>query len=149
MRDSRKKGKIPKSEWPSIVERSRNNESFVSIARDYGCTAPAIRYIVNRSVPAAGESPGKPAPRPGAALSLPARQPSGAFSELRKRVTSDIALFLVAIDGADPSAPETMQRLHEATDAVMRAAARVLIEIERLEDAVEQSRRGGTSRASG
>src|SRR5262245_2025236 len=42
------KGKVPRHEWPAIVRRHEAGESFTVISRDYGCSAPAIRYIVNR-----------------------------------------------------------------------------------------------------
>lgn len=44
----REKGKIDHGEWPAIVARHAGGETLASIARSYGCTAPAIRYIVNR-----------------------------------------------------------------------------------------------------
>jgi len=42
------KGKINVSEWQTIFMRHSGGESFASIARSYGCTGPAIRYIVRR-----------------------------------------------------------------------------------------------------
>ncbi|MBP2312743.1 hypothetical protein [Azospirillum soli] len=48
MAQRREKGKIPHSEWSAIRTRHAAGESLASIARDYGCTGPAIRYIVNR-----------------------------------------------------------------------------------------------------
>lgn len=54
MAKRREKGKIPHNEWPAIRMRYAAGESLASIARDYGCTGPAIRYIVNRPVGADG-----------------------------------------------------------------------------------------------
>ncbi len=59
MAQRREKGKIPHSEWSAIRTRHAAGESLASIARDYGCTGPAIRYIVNR--PSGGTAPA-PAP---------------------------------------------------------------------------------------
>jgi hypothetical protein len=42
------KGKVSRDEWPAIVRRHEAGDSFAVISRDYGCSAPAIRYIVNR-----------------------------------------------------------------------------------------------------
>ena len=44
----REKGKIARTEWPAIIARHQGGETLASIARSYACTAPAIRYIVNR-----------------------------------------------------------------------------------------------------
>jgi hypothetical protein len=51
---------------------------------------------------------------------------------MRKRVTGDLAAFLVAFEQTDPNDPESLDALQEATDRLMRAAARVRIELERL-----------------
>jgi hypothetical protein len=44
----REKGKIPRNEWPRILSKYASGESIAQIGRDYGCTAPAIRYIIKR-----------------------------------------------------------------------------------------------------
>ena len=41
--------KIPQGEWSAIAERYSQGESLSSIARHYGCTAPAIHYILKRN----------------------------------------------------------------------------------------------------
>src|SRR5215831_19200822 len=58
MAAKREKGKIAHAEWPAIVGRYAGGESMASIARSYGCTAPAIRYIVNRGTVRASEGEG-------------------------------------------------------------------------------------------
>jgi transposase-like protein len=40
--------KIPQGEWSAIAERYSRGESISSIARRYGCAAPAIHYILKR-----------------------------------------------------------------------------------------------------
>lgn len=60
MAQRREKGKIPHSEWSAIRTRHAAGESLASIARDYGCTGPAIRYIVNR--PSGGTAPAPTSP---------------------------------------------------------------------------------------
>jgi hypothetical protein len=45
----REKGKIPRNEWPRILSKYDSGESIAQIGRDYGCTAPAIRYIIKRA----------------------------------------------------------------------------------------------------
>jgi hypothetical protein len=123
------KGKISRSEWPSILERHRAGEPLASIARSYGCTAPAVRYIVTRGlsgdeqgstpVPAAGETVRPSAPplrrRSHASATDDARDPELSVvgnrqrreaaprivldAALRERVNSAIAFFLTAFDG--------------------------------------------------
>jgi hypothetical protein len=41
-------GKIPQGEWNAIAARYSKGESLSSIARHYGCTPPAIHYILKR-----------------------------------------------------------------------------------------------------
>jgi hypothetical protein len=40
--------KIPQGEWNAIAARYSKGESLSSIARHYGCTPPAIHYILKR-----------------------------------------------------------------------------------------------------
>jgi len=49
MEKSNKRGKIPQSDWPSIMTRYEAGETLASIARTYDCSPPAISYIVSRS----------------------------------------------------------------------------------------------------
>jgi transposase-like protein len=67
--------KIPQGEWDAIAARYAQGESITRIAQSYGCTPPAIHYILKRSRqrPAANfEQPVKPAPHPAPQL---VRQP--------------------------------------------------------------------------
>ena len=41
--------KIPQGEWTAIAARYQNGESISKIARSYGCTPPAIHYILKRN----------------------------------------------------------------------------------------------------
>src|SRR5918912_3243982 len=49
MEKSSKRGKIPQSDWPSIMARYEAGETLSSIARTYDCSPPAISYVVSRS----------------------------------------------------------------------------------------------------
>jgi hypothetical protein len=49
MEKNSKRGKIPQSDWPSIMARYEAGETLSSIARTYGCSPPAISYVVSRS----------------------------------------------------------------------------------------------------
>jgi hypothetical protein len=66
MERSSKRGKIPQSDWPSIMARYEAGETLSSIARTYDCSPPAISYVVSRSR-ARQPAPAQPvseAPRP-------------------------------------------------------------------------------------
>lgn len=126
----REKGKIPRNEWPTILAKYRSGETMAQIGRDYGCTAPAIRYIVKRSGMLTNGAPSEPAAAAGTRARRPSRagapaatgnrsasaraQPAPATvapssrpvrdhvlgPELRQRVGGDVASFLVALDHA-------------------------------------------------
>ena len=52
---------------------------------------------------------------------------------LRERVADEMVRFTEALDAAIAnSTPETLERLRDAADQVMRATARVLLELERV-----------------
>ena len=141
MTSSTKKGKIPRNEWPKIFARYASGDTIAQIGRDYGCTAPAVRYIIKRT----GGLKGPPATNSDGietgtvatkAPVGPASPPPRAAlrAEVHDRITGDIAAFLVALDQAALSgSPESAAALHEATDRLMRSTARVRLELERLQ----------------
>jgi hypothetical protein len=126
----REKGKIPRNEWPRILSKYASGESVAQIGRDYGCTAPAIRYIIKRVGMLKGDGGGEgplserkilPSPTsrsPTSRSMAPSRQKNGAASatpphvaesgtsggllgpELRARVTGDVVSVLAALDRA-------------------------------------------------
>jgi hypothetical protein len=63
MEKSNKRGKIPQSDWPLIMTRYEAGETLASIARTYGCSPPAISYVVSRS---RARQPAKTPPPPAA-----------------------------------------------------------------------------------
>jgi hypothetical protein len=143
----REKGKIAHSEWSKIVARYRAGESIAQIGRDYGCTAPAIRYIIKRAG-AFGATGG--AVRASAASSNPIARAApttdgggGLAADLRERVSGDIASFLVALDQAVvEGSSRSVAELQEATDRLMRSTARVRLELERLLGGEQAAMRG-------
>src|SRR5215469_10510269 len=58
---SRKPGvdmsKIPQGEWSAIAARYAKGESISRIAQSYGCTPPAIHYILKRNRQRAAQNP--------------------------------------------------------------------------------------------
>ena len=160
MAKRREKGKIPHAEWSAIRTRHAAGESLASIARDYDCTGPAIRYIINRSpdgeqaapaeAPRVESAPAAPAsqplspspssapparPVPQAAAPAPSDRRPGASPidpDLRWRVSRAIASFLTVFDSfLTTDSPDRFDHLLDATDRLMRAAARMRIEVER------------------
>ena len=49
--------KIPQGEWSVIAARYQNGETISKIARSYGCTPPAIHYILKRNRQRPAETP--------------------------------------------------------------------------------------------
>jgi hypothetical protein len=49
--------KIPQGEWSAIAARYTKGESITRIAQSYGCTPPAIHYILKRSKQRAAQNP--------------------------------------------------------------------------------------------
>jgi hypothetical protein len=53
--------KIPQGEWSAIAARHAQGESLSAIARSYGCTPPAIHYVLKRNGRQAVENVEQPA----------------------------------------------------------------------------------------
>jgi hypothetical protein len=143
MAGRREKGKIAHAEWPGIGARYAAGESFASIARSFGCTAPAIRYIVGKhtraSDVATGDAPANPPESrpigPTQELTLPQSPGRAIDQKLRDRVNSAIASFLVAFDTAyEENSIVNRDALLEATDRLLRAGARTRIALEEMEE---------------
>jgi hypothetical protein len=123
----RGKGKIPRAEWPSILDRHKAGATFAEIAHSYDCTASAIRYVVKRASAARAPQANETASAPGAAL--------GIDRELRERVHRDLAAFLVAFDSLCAEFNETTRAsLIEATDRLMRTGAKTRLALEGSDD---------------
>lgn len=45
----KKRGRIPQSAWPQILERYRSGATLSAIAREFSCTPSAISYIVRKA----------------------------------------------------------------------------------------------------
>jgi hypothetical protein len=160
MGTTREKGKIPHTEWPKILALYSGGTTIAEIGRRYGCTAPAIRYIIRRNGMLKGDANGKLQPVGAAAKGRPntqhPRSTSGLATSrvadmppfaspgglapadvlgpnLRRRLSGDISSFLVSLDQAIVSGSrKSLMNLVEATDVLMRVAARTRIEIARL-----------------
>jgi hypothetical protein len=149
--------KISRDEWDRITSRHATGESLARIAHDYQCTAPAIRYIIQKNrktlqnngtaaePPQIRDTPG------GTPVLLPAEvdsplhlrpppQPNlekivrGSFNaDCLRMVILEFSEFLVASDAVTAEGTaEAFDRLRERTDSLLRLAARVRIEVERF-----------------
>jgi hypothetical protein len=156
MANPRAKGKIPHGEWPQILAKYAGGETIAQIGRDYGCTAPAIRYIIRRSGRLKGggdvgrssgrkvlqSQPSRPATSPSGSAARPSsshrasadgRGTSALGTQLLTRVTGDTVSFLAALDHAVlEGSLESLTVLQDAIDALMRSAARTRIELGRI-----------------
>jgi hypothetical protein len=64
--------KIPQGEWSAIAARYAEGESLTRIAQSYGCTPPAIHYILKRSKQHAASNPAhRVNGRPDSAMTFP------------------------------------------------------------------------------
>jgi hypothetical protein len=171
MANRRTKGKIPHGEWPHIVAKYAGGETIAQIGRDYGCTAPAIRYIIGRSAGLKSESGSEDSrartPNSGASggrekrtsVTVPrAHAPAGSRAkasvlapQLLTRVTDDVVSFLAALDHAVlEGSPESFGALQSAIDALMRSAARTRIELGRIANPDKAAvRQGDVAQADG
>ena len=94
--------KIPHGEWNAIAARYAKGESITRIAQSYGCTPPAIHYILKRT-------------RQRATHNL--EQPLDGRSETPRALTPRLAQSRAASD-----IPPPIDSRHEAPDATRLAA---------------------------
>jgi transposase-like protein len=148
MSNPRLRGKISHTEWPNIARRHDSGESLAAIARSYGCTAPAIRYIVHRMQARSQEvsatrntlaDTSRPTSPSRGRESVPTE------SAVWSRINRDIAAFLTAVDTLIVQhSNQNEEALLRATDSLLRASARTRIELER-----SMSRRKESTRSVG
>ncbi|WP_109109456.1 helix-turn-helix domain containing protein [Azospirillum sp. TSO35-2] len=51
----KKRGRIPQSAWPQILDRYRSGATLSAIAREFECTPSAISYIIKKAEAAGGQ----------------------------------------------------------------------------------------------
>lgn len=151
MANVRIRGKIPRDEWPKIALRFQKGETLTEIARSYGCTAPAIRYIVARTSEGGAKRKMDRAEK-GTLLAVENRRttriggkedpryvgrggflPNSPAGEVWGRVNSDITMFLAAMDSlSSDDSVSNYEALLAATDRLLWATARTRLELERI-----------------
>lgn len=136
--------KIPQGEWNAIAARYQSGESISQIARSYGCTPPAIHYILKRNrerpaaaIPARSERlPLEPAPaqlvrtKPiePAALAAPANHHPAATIVVDARPASSPAGLHTPVEQPSPPAPLPAARL-PGLDSALHLRAEAAIEM--------------------
>src|SRR3954463_4961356 len=96
----KRRGRIPQSAWPHILERHRAGVTLSAIAREFDCTPSAISYIV-RKAEASGIEP---------ALAPEAKSPEAKSPEAETAESSE-----TVTDGeVDPEQPVAQQQQPEA-----------------------------------
>jgi transposase-like protein len=113
--------KIPQGEWSAIAARYQDGESISKIARSYGCTPPAIHYILKRQRGSTASDPSPPtiAP-PDAPLVHPVSQPMPPSGQLDRVTTVPV---LVRTHAAPPRAADTPRLVAEQPTDPPRAEA--------------------------
>jgi hypothetical protein len=84
--------KIPPGEWSAIAARHAKGESLSAIARSYGCTPPAIHYVLKRNgqqavenIEQPTESTLTPSSEPANQAHPPTQRPNGEIRLVSKR----------------------------------------------------------------
>src|SRR4051812_31264517 len=103
----KRRGRIPQSAWPHILERHRAGATLSAIAREFDCTPSAISYIV-RKAEASGIEP----------AAAPAAEPT----ESNETVTESVA------ESAEPADGVTAQQEQPETEASVASVAEPVVE---------------------
>jgi hypothetical protein len=115
--------RLPESAWAKVLQRHLHGETAEAIARDLGCSVGAVMQVVRRFLPGAGEAIGDV----GAVAGL-----ADTDRVLASRLTGALIRFVETFEAArrrpDMAAADD---LREASDQLMRAVARLRLEIER------------------
>ncbi|WP_188262177.1 hypothetical protein [Azospirillum tabaci] len=73
----KKRGRIPQSAWPQILERYRSGATLSAIAREFECTPSAISYIIRKAEAASDAASDKDAPAEEGTAGDAAEAPAG------------------------------------------------------------------------
>jgi transposase-like protein len=82
--------KIPQGEWNAIAARHAQGESLSAIARSYGCTPPAIHYVLKRN----GRQPVEKVEQPAQAAASRPNEPDREAPPQTLRSNGEIKLSL-------------------------------------------------------
>ncbi|KAA0678057.1 hypothetical protein [Roseomonas genomospecies 6] len=125
----KKRGRIPQSAWPQILERYRSGATLSAIAREFECTPSAISYIIRKAEAASDAASDKDATAEGAEDAAVAEAPAGdALAEEPPAAPAPVAAAEApapvkpARRAAEPR-PESVKEARAAAPVPVQAAA--------------------------
>ncbi|TWB40570.1 hypothetical protein [Nitrospirillum pindoramense] len=123
----KRRGRIPQSAWPSILERYRAGATLSAIAREFDCTPSAISYIVRKAETAqpseGGEaSAAEAAPAPKAVKAPNAEAPAADAPAPSPTLPLEQPVVVEAPVAVPPAAPVAMAPSTEQPQRAPRAA---------------------------
>jgi transposase-like protein len=118
--------KIPQGEWNAIAARYAQGESISAIARTYGCTPPAIHYILKnnrrRAAPQVEQSAQKPwEPSPTVVETVPEQRASLPPAAIEPNHVAQAPAQLSKLHSPPPSVAPTRREHHLSVVASARS----------------------------
>ncbi len=139
----KKRGRIPQSAWPQILERYRSGATLSAIAREFECTPSAISYIIKKAEAASGQGDAAQADAGADGMQDEAQAADGASSAAPETVGEAPAPVTPAIPETPAAAPAPAAAEPETPAEPRRAAGRTgrttLTRAPRTEPATEQA----------
>nr|WP_295834924.1 hypothetical protein [uncultured Azospirillum sp.] len=139
----KKRGRIPQSAWPQILERYRSGATLSAIAREFECTPSAISYIIKKAEAASGQGGAAQADAGADGMQDEAQAADGASSATPETVGEAPAPVTPAVPETPAAAPAPAAAEPEPPAEPRRAAGRTgrttLTRAPRTEPAAEQA----------
>ncbi len=139
----KKRGRIPQSAWPQILERYRSGATLSAIAREFECTPSAISYIIKKAEAASGQGGAAQADAGADGMQDEAQAADGASSATPETVGEAPAPVTPAVPETPAAAPAPAAAEPEPPAEPRRAAGRTgrttLTRAPRTEPATEQA----------
>ena len=112
--------KIPQGEWNAIAARYAQGESISAIARTYGCTPPAIHYILKNNRRRTGERGEQPQQE--------LRAPSVTVADPTQRLSASVVPDVNTADGgvriqSEPASEQAIAPVYARREALSQPAA--------------------------
>lgn len=125
----KRRGRIPHTAWPLILERYKAGETLSAIAREYDCTPSAISYILRKAELAGGETE--------AELDVVNASPFSAadrelepVDEIEARLRSTSTACIAAYRAwRQPTSEDARRGLADAVHELRKVVARIEIEL--------------------
>ena len=125
----KRRGRIPHSAWPEILERYKAGATLAVIARDYDCTPSAISYVLRKAESETTESRVEMSAPSGSAFAAP--QPEmEPVDEIEARLrTASTACVDAYRSWRTPSIDDARRELADAVHELRKVVARIEIEL--------------------